>query len=161
MPALTLGVLVLVFGAQVLCSPETQPGSSLDQTITPADKMDESDQMETSHIQKRAPSYDFGLGKKRAYTYVSEYKRLPVYNFGLGKRSPAYEFGLGKRSHPSEDEDVDVEDEDALWNNQIVEQDDDGVEWLPENDEELYGECIYEYSFDCFIIQSSIDSVCR
>lgn len=24
--------------------------------------------------------------EKRAYTYVSEYKRLPVYNFGLGKR---------------------------------------------------------------------------
>jgi len=39
---------------------------------------------------------------KRAY-YVSEYKRLPVYNFGLGKRSPEpaanryYAFGLGKR----------------------------------------------------------------
>lgn len=25
--------------------------------------------------------------EKRAYTYVSEYKRLPVYNFGLGKRA--------------------------------------------------------------------------
>lgn len=24
--------------------------------------------------------------EKRAYTYVSEYKRLPVYNFGIGKR---------------------------------------------------------------------------
>lgn len=24
--------------------------------------------------------------EKRAYAYVSEYKRLPVYNFGLGKR---------------------------------------------------------------------------
>lgn len=39
---------------------------------------------------------------KRAYSYVSEFKRLPVYNFGLGKRSdPAgnrlYSFGLGKR----------------------------------------------------------------
>lgn len=40
--------------------------------------------------------------EKRAY-YVSEYKRLPVYNFGLGKRSPEpaanryYAFGLGKR----------------------------------------------------------------
>uniref|UniRef100_P12764 Allatostatins n=2 Tax=Diploptera punctata TaxID=6984 RepID=ALLS_DIPPU len=40
--------------------------------------------------------YDFGLGK-RAYSYVSEYKRLPVYNFGLGKRSKMYGFGLGKR----------------------------------------------------------------
>nr|QKV51349.1 allatostatin [Schistocerca nitens] len=44
--------------------------------------------------------YDFGVGK-RAYTYVSEYKRLPVYNFGLGKRATGaaslYSFGLGKR----------------------------------------------------------------
>lgn len=45
--------------------------------------------------------YDFGLGK-RAYSYVSEYKRLPVYNFGLGKRTPPrmYSFGLGKRTPP-------------------------------------------------------------
>lgn len=28
-----------------------------------------------------------GLANKRSYTYVSEYKRLPVYNFGLGKRA--------------------------------------------------------------------------
>lgn len=41
--------------------------------------------------------YDFGLGK-RAYSYVSEYKRLPVYNFGLGKRNKIYGFGLGKRA---------------------------------------------------------------
>ena len=41
--------------------------------------------------------YDFGLGK-RAYSYVSEYKRLPVYNFGLGKRGKMYGFGLGKRA---------------------------------------------------------------
>ena len=40
--------------------------------------------------------YDFGLGK-RAYSYVSEFKRLPVYNFGLGKRNKMYGFGLGKR----------------------------------------------------------------
>ena len=44
--------------------------------------------------------YDFGIGK-RAYTYVSQYKRLPVYNFGLGKRAAdaknMYSFGLGKR----------------------------------------------------------------
>lgn len=44
--------------------------------------------------------YDFGLGKRAAYSYVSEYKRLPVYNFGLGKRDGGhrmYSFGLGKR----------------------------------------------------------------
>ena len=30
--------------------------------------------------------FDDPLPEKRAYTYVSEYKRLPVYNFGIGKR---------------------------------------------------------------------------
>lgn len=29
---------------------------------------------------------DDSVPEKRAYTYVSEYKRLPVYNFGIGKR---------------------------------------------------------------------------
>ncbi|XP_047347594.1 allatostatins [Vespa velutina] len=47
--------------------------------------------------------------EKRAYTYVSEYKRLPVYNFGLGKRwadandgkrGRPFSFGLGKRIRP-------------------------------------------------------------
>ncbi|KAG7187992.1 hypothetical protein KM043_013948 [Ampulex compressa] len=47
--------------------------------------------------------------EKRAYTYVSEYKRLPVYNFGIGKRwldngedkrSRRYSFGIGKRTRP-------------------------------------------------------------
>lgn len=49
--------------------------------------------------------YDFGLGK-RAYSYVSEYKRLPVYNFGLGKRAQRYDFGLGKRFDDEEDEEI-------------------------------------------------------
>ncbi|XP_015605575.1 allatostatins [Cephus cinctus] len=60
---------------------------------------------------------DLGLDEspeKRAYTYVSQYKRLPLYNFGIGKRwSPEalgdtienkrarlYSFGLGKRARP-------------------------------------------------------------
>lgn len=30
--------------------------------------------------------FDEPAPEKRAYTYVSEYKRLPVYNFGIGKR---------------------------------------------------------------------------
>ncbi|XP_043468696.1 allatostatins [Leptopilina heterotoma] len=34
----------------------------------------------------------------KRYTYVSEYKRLPLYNFGIGKRSRPYEFGVGRRS---------------------------------------------------------------
>lgn len=47
--------------------------------------------------------------EKRAYTYVSEYKRLPLYNFGIGKRwidtdedkrAHQYSFGLGKRTRP-------------------------------------------------------------
>ncbi|XP_076249164.1 allatostatin A [Calliopsis andreniformis] len=50
--------------------------------------------------------FDEPIPEKRAYTYVSEYKRLPVYNFGIGKRwadnsddkrSRQYSFGLGKR----------------------------------------------------------------
>ncbi|CAK9811292.1 unnamed protein product [Anthophora plagiata] len=50
--------------------------------------------------------FDDSLPEKRAYTYVSEYKRLPVYNFGIGKRwadsnddkrGRPYSFGLGKR----------------------------------------------------------------
>ncbi|XP_015429582.1 PREDICTED: allatostatins [Dufourea novaeangliae] len=51
--------------------------------------------------------FDDTLPEKRAYTYVSEYKRLPVYNFGIGKRwvdnnddkrGRQYSFGLGKRT---------------------------------------------------------------
>lgn len=50
--------------------------------------------------------FDDTMPEKRAYTYVSEYKRLPVYNFGIGKRwidtndnkrGRDYSFGLGKR----------------------------------------------------------------
>lgn len=50
--------------------------------------------------------FDDSVPEKRAYTYVSEYKRLPVYNFGIGKRwidtndnkrGRDYSFGLGKR----------------------------------------------------------------
>ena len=51
--------------------------------------------------------FDEPAPEKRAYTYVSEYKRLPVYNFGIGKRwidnsddkrGRQYSFGLGKRT---------------------------------------------------------------
>lgn len=50
---------------------------------------------------------DEPVPEKRAYTYVSEFKRLPVYNFGIGKRfvdggdnkrGREYSFGLGKRT---------------------------------------------------------------
>ncbi|XP_014469428.1 PREDICTED: allatostatin A [Dinoponera quadriceps] len=44
--------------------------------------------------------------EKRSYAYVSEYKRLPLYNFGIGKRwvdsnedkrTRPFSFGIGKR----------------------------------------------------------------
>lgn len=45
--------------------------------------------------------YDFGLGKRAFGTYGPENKRIPSYNFGLGKRlsdrERMYSFGLGKR----------------------------------------------------------------
>jgi hypothetical protein len=59
--------------------------------------LEESSAADNSELDFVKRLYDFGLGK-RAYSYVSEYKRLPVYNFGLGKRSKMYGFGLGKRA---------------------------------------------------------------
>ena len=43
--------------------------------------------------------YNLNSGKRNMY---SQYKRLPVYNFGLGKRESnrMYSFGLGKRAPP-------------------------------------------------------------
>ncbi|XP_037027152.1 allatostatin-A [Bradysia coprophila] len=58
------------------------------------------DDMTYNLIEKRPERYAFGLGR-RAYTYTSGgsgVKRLPVYNFGLGKRARPYGFGLGKRT---------------------------------------------------------------
>lgn len=54
----------------------------------------------SSEFDKRL--YDFGVGK-RAYSYMmADQKRLPSYNFGLGKRgipdNRMYSFGLGKRT---------------------------------------------------------------
>lgn len=65
---------------------------------------------------------DYGEpGKRAAYSYVSEYKRLPVYNFGLGKRADGdkripgqmYSFGLGKRDYDSQEdyEEADLKEE--------------------------------------------------
>lgn len=68
--------------------------------------------------------YDFGLGK-RAYRYVNEYKRLPMYNFGLGKRSKMYSFGLGKRSDLDEDEGFDdyLDDGDHITETEMYDDD--------------------------------------
>ncbi|KAI5703779.1 allatostatins [Diaphorina citri] len=59
----------------------------------------------SSEFDKRL--YDFGIGK-RAYSYImADHKRLPSYNFGLGKRglpeNKMYSFGLGKRLAYSKD----------------------------------------------------------
>uniref|UniRef100_A0A1A9WC19 Allatostatin A n=1 Tax=Glossina brevipalpis TaxID=37001 RepID=A0A1A9WC19_9MUSC len=53
---------------------------------------------EKNNYDKRVERYAFGLGR-RGYTYTNGngMKRLPVYNFGLGKRDP-YSFDLSKRS---------------------------------------------------------------
>lgn len=54
----------------------------------------------TSNLEYDEPS------EKRAYAYISEYKRLPLYNFGIGKRwtdnsddkrTRPFSFGIGKR----------------------------------------------------------------
>lgn len=61
---------------------------------------------------KRGEKYTYGLGR-RAYSYTAGgngIKRLPIYNFGLGKRSRPYNFGLGKRSDDIEDVYSDVLD---------------------------------------------------
>ncbi|XP_031640410.1 helicostatins isoform X2 [Contarinia nasturtii] len=53
--------------------------------------------------------------ERRAYTYMTGIpgtKRLPNYNFGLGKRARPYRFGLGKRS-----DDLDYDDS-ALFGDQ-------------------------------------------
>lgn len=74
---------------------ESSPGSAAAGGLLP--HAEESPAAEESELDLVKRLYDFGLGK-RAYSYVSEYKRLPVYNFGLGKRSKLYSFGLGKRA---------------------------------------------------------------
>ncbi|XP_069686433.1 allatostatins [Periplaneta americana] len=74
---------------------ETPSGAATGSGLLP--HLEESSVNDNSELDFVKRLYDFGLGK-RAYSYVSEYKRLPVYNFGLGKRSKMYGFGLGKRS---------------------------------------------------------------
>lgn len=51
--------------------------------------LDGADSEPLDSVDKRPDRYAFGLGR-RAYTYTSSgpgVKRLPVYNFGLGKRA--------------------------------------------------------------------------
>jgi hypothetical protein len=87
----------------VSASPETREGEAPEESPSGPDggtdlpHLDEPSAADNSELDFVKRLYDFGLGK-RAYSYVSEYKRLPVYNFGLGKRSKMYGFGLGKRA---------------------------------------------------------------
>ncbi|VVC90155.1 unnamed protein product [Leptidea sinapis] len=111
--------LTIVIIGSAACAPE-DVRSERDSNPAPASH-------DTPLLDKRSSRYDFGLGK-RAYSYVSEYKRLPVYNFGLGKRSKLYSFGLGKRS-VSEDlpeDEIPNEIEDASLP-EVFEYDDDAT----------------------------------
>lgn len=55
--------------------------------------------------------YDGDMDKRAGYTYkTSQGKRLPVYDFGLGKRDTGgrlYSFGLGKRDFYELEDDID------------------------------------------------------
>lgn len=65
--------------------------------------------------------------ERRAYTYMTGVpgsKRLPTYNFGLGKRaSRPYRFGLGKRSDDLEYDDATFLSEQANWKPWVYERD--------------------------------------
>lgn len=79
--------------------PAPPPGSS----SQPEQELQDEQENDWDYLRR---FYDLSPPVKRAYSYVSEFKRLPVYNFGLGKRSdPAgnrlYSFGLGKRQKSS------------------------------------------------------------
>ncbi|KAI9584588.1 allatostatin-A isoform X1 [Glossina fuscipes] len=67
-------------------------------SINAGTNMEMDDHDEKNNYDKRVERYAFGLGR-RGYTYTNGngMKRLPVYNFGLGKRAP-YSFDLDKRS---------------------------------------------------------------
>ncbi|XP_067000491.2 allatostatins isoform X2 [Anabrus simplex] len=97
-------VLLLAFAVTVCCGnvPQdsaTVPAGSGDNAPALLNHLDEGTSPDASDLEFYRRLYDFDVGK-RAYSYVSEYKRLPVYNFGLGKRSGGklYGFGLGKRA---------------------------------------------------------------
>ncbi|XP_063239877.1 allatostatins isoform X2 [Bacillus rossius redtenbacheri] len=99
-PLLAVALLVLLETAAGADHGSTQhapaPGEDSSPAI-PMPRADETPAGDNNDLEFYKRLYDFGLGK-RAYSYVSEYKRLPVYNFGLGKRSSRpYSFGLGKR----------------------------------------------------------------
>lgn len=81
-------------------------------------------------LDKRVERYMYGLGR-RAYTFTNGgngMKRLPVYNFGLGKRAQPYSFGLGKRRSGDsdnlpdyvQDDPLTAEDLERLYNNVYI-----------------------------------------
>nr|ADM87547.1 allatostatin A prohormone precursor [Mastotermes darwiniensis] len=91
----TLGTESATTGTHV-APEEPSPASGGNVGLVPH-HIEESSAADNSELDFVKRLYDSGFGK-RAYSYVSEYKRLPVYKFGLGKRSKEYGFGLGKRA---------------------------------------------------------------
>ena len=70
----------------VLCMLSVLGGSTvaMDESATASSASASS--LRGSHFVQLLDPRDQVVGGKRAYTYRSEYKRLPLYQFGLGKR---------------------------------------------------------------------------
>lgn len=78
----------LVFGLASMCLIlAVRPAWTIDESPSSAPLQPSSQNLDIdSDVYQDALMELQGGPEKRAYTYVSEYKRLPIYNFGLGKR---------------------------------------------------------------------------
>ena len=93
-PLILLGYVITMYS----CESSSASASYTQQRLVPnslmsagmsSNGLSDSDSTDNNVMDKRAERYAFGLGR-RAYTYTSGgagVKRLPVYNFGLGKRT--------------------------------------------------------------------------
>lgn len=107
---LGLWVLLVIYGLSEVSSQPTY-GQDIEAALFDGSLMMEDDLLrENSDLEnevskdgafdKRMERYPNSLGR-RSYSFTNGgngMKRLPVYNFGLGKRAQPYSFGLGKRS---------------------------------------------------------------
>lgn len=86
-PLIVLGYILTTATCESSYSQQRGPGAN---SLMSSGSLDNSDSQSSDNLDKRAERYAFGLGR-RAYTYTSGggsgVKRLPVYNFGLGKRA--------------------------------------------------------------------------
>lgn len=87
-PLIVLGYILTTASCESSYSQHQRgPGPN---SLMSSGSLDNSDASASDTLEKRAERYAFGLGR-RAYTYTSGggsgVKRLPVYNFGLGKRA--------------------------------------------------------------------------